>query len=128
MNVIALSGNVGKSELKDVNGTALLTFSLAVKKYDKNNKDATEWFNCNLWGSRATGLEQYIVKGAGISLTGEMQINYNPEKKQSYPQVHVNNVDIIKWAEKPEQQTQQRQEYSGLEGFTFDDNMDDVSF
>ena len=125
MNVISLSGTIGNAELKTVGETKLLKFSLAVKKYDKNDRDATEWFNCNLWGKRAEALQQHLVKGTGIAITGEMQINYNSEKKQAYPQVHVNDVDIIRWAKTEQAPQPQKNEF---EGFQAIDDSSDVPF
>ncbi len=118
MNNITISGNVGNAELKEVKGTALLEFSLAVKKnYAKDKNNDTEWFKCTLWGKRASALAQYIVKGAGLVVSGEMQINYNPEKKTCYPSVNVDQVDIMKWANDTQQAPRQTQEQQ-LAGFT----------
>lgn len=155
MNHIVISGNVGNAELKQIGTNTLLTFSLAVKKkFCKDKDNDTEWFKCNLWGSRATSLQQYIVKGAGLVVGGEMQMNYNPDKKQSFPQVNVDNVDIMKWAEQsqgnqqstqqPRQQPQQpqQQQYqpepqqqqnnhsyqNNRGGFQAIDNDDDIPF
>ncbi len=129
MNVINISGTVGKSELINVNGTALLKFSVAVKKYSKDDKDAVEWFNCSVWANRATALQNYLVKGAGVAVTGEMQINYNPEKKQSFPQIHVNDVDIIRWPNTDNQSNQQSSpQSSATEGFQAIDDSSDLPF
>ena len=131
MNVISISGGIGNSELKKVGGYDLLEFSVAVKKYDKNDKDAIEWFNCCLWGDRAAKLAQYVVKGAGVAVSGEMQVNYDKEKKTCYPKVKAMNIDIIKWANteepKPVQQ-EPKKEYSGLDNFMPMGNDDDIPF
>ncbi len=112
MNVLVISGNVGFVEYKDINGQGLLSFSLAVKKNFSKEKES-QWIKCNLWGTRATSLQQYIVKGAGLVVTGEYQGNYNDEKKQSFPQVNVSDVDIMKFVDNDNQQTNQQPENQG---------------
>lgn len=99
MNNITIAGNIGRSELKDVNGTALLSFSVAVERSyqkDKDNK-VTDWFNCSLWGKRATALEEYLVKGCGVAVSGEMQSNKKDDK--TYWNINVNDISIMKWPE-----------------------------
>lgn len=100
INNITIAGNIGRSELKQVGDTALLNFSIAVERSyqkDKNNK-VVDWFNCSLWGKRATALEQYLVKGCGVAVSGEMQSNQKEDK--IYWNINVNQVDIIRWADK----------------------------
>src|SRR6056297_2819249 len=100
MNNCVFGGNIGQSELKDINGTALLSFSLAVERSyqkDKENKKV-DWVNCSLWGSRASSLEKYIVKGAAVVVSGEMQSN-KKEDGRVFWNLNVNQVDITKWAE-----------------------------
>ena len=128
MNVITISGGIGNSELKKIGSTDLLKFSVAVKKYDKNDKDAIEWFNCDLWGDRAVKLAQYLVKGAGVAVTGEMQINYDKENKTCYPKVRVLDVDIIKWAEAPEAPKQEQKQEEQFSGFATIDSDQDIPF
>ena len=124
MNTISISGVIGNAEMKKVGENQLLQFSLAVKKrYSKDKQNDTEWFKCNLWGTRATALEQYLVKGAGVAVTGEMQLGYNPEKKQSYPQVNVDTVDIIKWAEQNQQPKQQGNQYDQFQAIDGDEDI-----
>ena len=132
MNVITISGNIGSSELKEISGNQLLEFSLAVKKnYVKDKNNDTEWFYCSLWGKRATSLAQYLVKGAGVVVSGEMQLNYDKEKKKGFPKVNVNDVDIIKWANDGVQQSQPQQKPEGqndFNGFQAIDGDDDIPF
>ena len=127
MNIITITGNVGNSELKNINGNALLEFSIAVKKEYSKEKES-QWFNCTLWGKRAEALQQYIVKGAGLAVSGEMNINYDPDKKTCYPKVNVNTVDIMKWAnqEEKQHQTQQSEYQNDFNGFQAVD--DDTPF
>jgi len=136
MNVITIAGNIGQSELKEIGGNALLEFSLAVKKnYSKDKNNDTQWFSCSLWGKRATALAQHLVKGAGIVVSGEMQLNYDKEKKKGFPKVNVDSVDIMKWANDsgsqsaPQQSQQQSSEQQDdFNGFQAIDGDDDIPF
>ncbi len=125
MNNLTITGNVGNSELKKIAGNDLLEFSLAVKKEYSKEKES-QWFNCQLWGKRATALSQYIVKGAGLAVSGEMLINYDPDKKTCYPKVNVNQVDIMKWAgDKPVSNVDnsQQNEFNGFQAVDGDDDI-----
>jgi len=100
MNNCVFGGNIGQSELKTVGETSLLAFSIAVERSyqkDKENKKV-DWVNCSLWGSRASSLEKYIVKGAAVVVSGEMQSN-KKEDGRVFWNLNVNQVDITKWAE-----------------------------
>jgi len=131
MNVITISGNIGSSESKEIGGNQLLEFSVAVKKnYVKDKNNDTEWFNCSLWGKRATSMAQWLVKGAGVVVSGEMQLNYDKEKKKGFPKVNVNEVDIIKWANDQQQQSSgQYQQQNNQDNFQdTEEGSEDIPF
>lgn len=74
MQVLMIAGNVGKDAVlrRTQSGDPVLGFSLAVdngKDKDGNKRDST-WYDCSIWGKRAESLEQYITKGAKLTLTG----------------------------------------------------------
>jgi single-strand DNA-binding protein len=73
MQLLIISGNVGNvKDVKEVGGDSVLNFSLAVDNgKDKNGqkRDAT-WYDCAIWGKRATSLQGYIEKGTKLSLSG----------------------------------------------------------
>ena len=84
MNVLVIAGNVGKNaELRHTpNGDAVLGFSLAVdngKDKTGNKRDPT-WFECSIWGKRATALETYIVKGTKLALSGRVSARSHNDK------------------------------------------------
>ena len=132
INNINLTGIIGNAEFKELQNTSLLVISLAVKKkFVKDKENDTIWFRCNLWGTRAEKLKQYLVKGAGIAVSGEMQLDYDKEKKTTYAQVNVDSVDIIKWVdnEKQESNNQQPQKPSNdMSGFQTMESDDDIPF
>jgi single-strand DNA-binding protein len=74
MQILTIAGNVGKdaklNTLRD--GEKVLNFSIAVdngKDKDGKSRPAT-WFDCALWGKRAEALEQYILKGTKLAVSG----------------------------------------------------------
>lgn len=77
-NVVELLGNVGKPpELKDVNGQALLKFSLATpdgyKGKDGQWVDVTDWHNVVVWGKMAETLSPYINQGSKLFIEGKLK-------------------------------------------------------
>lgn len=73
MNSCNFIGNIGKDgEVRfTANNKKVLTFTLAVQS-GYGDKQVTTWINCNYWTDRAENLQQYIVKGSRIGVTGEL--------------------------------------------------------
>lgn len=73
MQILTIAGNVGGvKNVKEVSGDSVLNFSVAVDNgKDKNGekRDPT-WYDCALWGKRATALAPYITKGSKLALSG----------------------------------------------------------
>ena len=74
MQILTIAGTVGKDAVlrNTQNGDAVLSFSLAVdngKDAQGNKRDAT-WFDCSIWGKRATSLQNHIAKGSKLTLSG----------------------------------------------------------
>ena len=69
MNSITIAGQLGKdSELRFLsNGDPVCSFSVA----DQQGKDKpTIWWNCSLFGKRAESLQQYLIKGQSVTVSG----------------------------------------------------------
>lgn len=73
MNNITVAGTLGRdAELKTTNsGDSILNFSVA----DSVNRDKTIWWNCQLWGKRATSLADYMKKGQSVTVSGPVSEN-----------------------------------------------------
>lgn len=74
MQLLILAGTVGRDAVlrRTQNGDDVLSFSLAVdngKDASGNKRDAT-WYDCSLWGKRASALEAHITKGSKLTLQG----------------------------------------------------------
>jgi single-strand DNA-binding protein len=65
---ITAHGNLGKDpELKQTNNNSqVANFSLAAR----TGKDETTWINCQVWGTRADTVMQYLHKGDRITVAG----------------------------------------------------------
>lgn len=74
MELLIIAGTVGRdAELRNTqNGDAVLGFSVAVDQgKDRNgNKRDAKWYDCSVWGKRATALQGHITKGTKLTLTG----------------------------------------------------------
>jgi len=70
MNNITVAGQLGKdSELKTVGQDQVLSFSVADSQ---GREKPTIWWRCQLWGKRATSLQQYLVKGTAVTISGSV--------------------------------------------------------
>ncbi len=74
MQILTIAGTVGKDAVLRTTqgGEPVLSFSLAVdngKDANGNKRDAT-WFDCSIWGKRATSLQNHIAKGSKLTLSG----------------------------------------------------------
>lgn len=73
MNVITIAGNVGKSELRQLqSGDSVLSFSVADNWQEKGEKRVV-WYNCSIWGERAIKLHPHIKKGDNITVCGMLR-------------------------------------------------------
>lgn len=89
MNKIIIMGNLGKdAELKIVGETAVLKWTLAVTetwKKDGEKKEKTNWFNVELWGTRAKSLAQYLTKGTKLLVEGSVDFQtYEKDGEKKY--------------------------------------------
>jgi len=93
MNVLVVSGNIGRdAEVRNAGGTSVAGFSLAVKS-GYGDKAQTVWVDCSLWGKQAeSGLVQYLKKGQFVVVTGELGTREHEGK--TYVTLRVNNVTL----------------------------------
>lgn len=93
MNVLTVSGNIGRdAEVRNAGGTAVAGFSLAIKS-GYGDKAQTIWLDCSIWGKQAeSGLVQYLKKGQFVVVSGEMGTREHDGK--TYITLRVNNVTL----------------------------------
>ena len=95
MNNLTIAGVLGKDpELKQVGQDQVLSFTVA----DSQGKEKpTLWWNCQMWGKRATTLQQYMAKGQKVTVSGNIQMREYTDKdgnKKTAMDVRVNDVAL----------------------------------
>ena len=93
MNNITIAGQLGKdSELKQVGQDQVLSFSVADSQ---GREKPTIWWNCQLWGKRATSLQQYLTKGQAVTVSGSVsQRTYTDKNGQERVSQDVRVQDV----------------------------------
>jgi single-strand DNA-binding protein len=128
MKTIVIAGRLTKdAEMKrSQDGDAILQFTVAVDDYNGKDKGAL-FFDTALFGKRATSLEQYLLKGTSVAVSGEFSV-YNAENGKTYLKVRANDVTLMGGAPKrddaPQQQRaapQRRNDY--VPATTYDDEI-----
>lgn len=132
MNHLTIAGRIGKDPemryLKD--GDPVLSFSVA----DDQGKDKPAiWWNCSLFGKRAESLQQYLTKGASVTVTGTVQEReYTDKDGQKRKAMQVRVGDIALQGGKPEarseRQAEKPQQKTAKPSTAFDDFDSDVPF
>lgn len=84
MQKLTIAGNVGKDPVlrNTGSGDAVLGFSLAVdngKDTNGQKRDST-WYDCSIWGKRATALQNHITKGSKLVLVGRPTVRVHEGK------------------------------------------------
>ena len=97
MQTLTIAGNVGKDPVlrNTGGGDAVLGFSLAVDngKDKDGNKRETTWYDCSIWGKRATSLQNHISKGSKLVLTGRPTVRVHEGK--AYLGISVNELTFM---------------------------------
>lgn len=75
MNIVAISGRITKElEVKELqSGSKVLTFNIAVDKFDKDKNKTADFFTIKAWGSNADFIKKYFDKGDPIEINGELR-------------------------------------------------------
>lgn len=107
MNVLTVSGNIGKDAVvRKAGGQSVAGFSVAMKS-GYGDKAQTIWLDCSLWGKQAeSGLVQYLKKGQFVVLSGELGTREHEGK--TYLTLRVNDVTLGGKSEQSNQQPQQQ--------------------
>lgn len=102
LNQVFLVGRVVRdAELKYTNsGTAQSRFSIAVNRSVKKGDQWAEevsYFDINLWGKQAEGLNKFLVKGKQIAVQGELRQNRweKDGQTQSRVEIQVLNIQLL---------------------------------
>ena len=102
INHVVLVGRLTRdAELKyTANGQAVCKFSVAVNRRRKNGDqwvDEANFFDVVLWGRQGEALNQYLVKGKMVGVTGELRQDRWEQDGQNRSRVEVvaANIQLI---------------------------------
>ena len=101
MNNVTLIGNLGQDpEMKYFeSGSKVTKFSLALNSYNKKEeKEVTDWVNCEAWGKTAELIGEYCKKGHKIAIEGSLKTqSWEDDKgnKRSRTFVLVNRIEFL---------------------------------
>jgi single-strand DNA-binding protein len=80
--------------LKTVGQDSVLTFSVSDSQ---GREKPTIWWRCQLWGKRATSLQQYLTKGQAVTVSGYVTQRAYTDKngvEKISQEVKVNDVAL----------------------------------
>lgn len=123
-------GHLGSDpETRDVNGTMVANFSIAVSetwKKDGQTQERTEWIRCQAWGKLAEICGQYLKKGSQVYVAGKMQTRkYEKDGQTHYAtDINIREMNMLGGRGGAQSDTVPSQEFGG--GGGFDDS--DVPF
>ena len=125
MNNITVAGQLGKdAELRTTpNGDPVLNFSIADSQ---GREKPTLWWNCQIWGKRATSLAPHMLKAQSVTVSGTVSqrtyTKYGVEKTSM--DIRVNDV-ALQGGRKEESATQQRTQSQPQQKAPAPSNFDD---
>jgi single-strand DNA-binding protein len=72
MKNLTIAGRLTKdAETRDAGGSRVTGFSVAVDNWDGKTK-GTLFFDASMWGDRGEKLAQYLIKGASVTVSGDL--------------------------------------------------------
>lgn len=132
MNSIIVAGNLGKDmEIRTMpNGDPVGSFSVADSQ--GRNKPSI-WWNCQLFGKRATALQPYLMKGQQVTVCGSAtEREWTDKDGQKRKSMDIRVQEIALQGGKREQQSapaERAPQRHAPVGSGFDDpDLDDVPF
>jgi len=134
MNSITVAGQLGRdSELRSLpDGTQVLTFSVADSQ---GREKPVIWWNCQLFGKRASSLQQYLAKGQAVTVAGnvsEREWKTKEGEPKKSMEIRVNDVALQggqrQQSEAPAPAPRPAPPPARRGGSGFDDMDDDIPF
>lgn len=104
INRVVISGNLTRdSELRaTASGMSVLGFGVAVNDRRKNQQtgaweDYPNYIDCTMFGARADGLHQYLVKGTKVAIEGKLRWSQweRDGQKRSKIEVIVDELEFM---------------------------------
>lgn len=93
MKNITIAGRITRDAVTRTTqqGDKVTGFSVAVDDGFGQNK-RTLFFDCNLWGKRGDSLAQYLVKGASVTVAGDLSTREHDGK--TYLTIRVSEITL----------------------------------
>lgn len=116
INHVAITGNLTRSpEIRATQGgTAVLSFGIAVNDRRKNAsgqwEDVPNFFECVIFGNRATSLSDILTKGMKVAIAGKLHYSSWEKDGQKHSKVDIiaNDVEIMQNRKSQQEQPQQQ--------------------
>lgn len=99
-NLVSFTGNVTRDpDVKDVGGSKVAKFSIAVNRFFKKNGEKVQqasFFDFEAWGAQVDIIESYVKKGSKVSVLGEaVQDTWEQDgQKRSKVFFRVDNIQL----------------------------------
>lgn len=111
INNVSIAGNLTRDpEIRVTQGgTAVLSFGIAVNDRRKNAsgqwEDVPNFFECVIFGNRATALSDILTKGMKVAITGKLHYSSWEKDGQKHSKVDIiaNEIELMQ-NRKPQQQ------------------------
>lgn len=99
LNKVIIMGRITHDlEMKQTqSGTAVLSFSVAVDRYSKDEEKAADFISCVAWNKIAEFIAKYFGKGRMIAITGTLHSRTYDDKngtKHYVTEVYVDSADF----------------------------------
>lgn len=92
MNVITITGNIGKdAEVKQYGERYKISFSVATNEKRKDG-DRTDWHNVNYW-SKSNGIAPYLKKGQQVAVQGAQR--HDKHEGKYFASIDAYRVELI---------------------------------
>ncbi len=92
MKNLTIAGRLTKdAETRDAGGSRVTGFSVAVDNWDGKTK-GTMFFDASWWGDRGEKVAQYLVKGASVTVSGDLGTREHNGK--TYLTIRVGDVTL----------------------------------
>lgn len=135
INQVSITGNLTREpELRATQGgTAVLSFGIAVNDRRKNAsgqwEDVPNFFECVMFGNRATSLSDILTKGMKVAIAGKLHYSSweKDGRKHSKVDIIANEVELMQNRKPQREQPQQTQAFAPQPP-TMDMYTDDIPF
>jgi len=117
VNVVCVVGRLTRDpEWRDIGDSGVLRMRLAVNRRAKVGGEWTDkahFFDADMWGKRAEGVQHYLQQGSRVAISGHLEFREwtsNSGEKRTAVQIMVENLEFM---DAPQQKLRSRDEDDG---------------